>query len=72
MAEKKLFNGQSETNSNIMFLAERKGKIRLMCYKSDPWARDDETQHKLFMFSGVLDIKGAAYEKYKDRLGGEK
>ena len=61
MVEKKLFNGKSETNSNIMFLAERKGKIRLMCFKSDPWTRDEEAEHMIFMFSGVLDIKGAAY-----------
>ena len=56
MLEKKVFNGDSEIKSNIMFLAEYQGKIRLMCLKIDPWKREDVAEQKLFMFSGVLDI----------------
>lgn len=63
MAEKKIFNGDSETNSNIMFLAEYNENIRLMCFKSDPWTRDDIADHKIFMFSGVLDISKASFKK---------
>ena len=64
MAEKKLFKAEHETNCNIMFLAERKGKIRLMSFRSDPWLREDCTptkyeyvdsyKHSIFLFSGEI------------------
>jgi len=37
MVEQKLFKKTKETNSDIFFLVRRKGKIRLMSYKSNPW-----------------------------------
>ena len=37
MVEQKLFGRQKETNCNIMFLARRKNKYRLMSFKSNPW-----------------------------------
>ena len=64
MAEKKLFKAEHETNCNIMFLAERKGKIRLMSFRSDPWLREnakdeeyafpDSFEHSLFLFNGAI------------------
>ena len=42
MREKKIFRKEYEQGASIMFLAERQGKIRLMCYKIDPWEYDDD------------------------------
>ena len=42
MCEQRLFQYDRETNSDIMFLAERKGQIRLMSFKSNPWLSQHE------------------------------
>ena len=42
MCEKKLFNSEKETNTDIMFLAERDGKLRLMSFKHNPWLGKNE------------------------------
>lgn len=40
MAEKKIFKQNHEGFCNIMFLAQRKGKRRLLCLKINPWVND--------------------------------
>ena len=68
MVEKKLFDGEHEMNSDIMFLVQREGKTRLMSFKSCPWKPfdwdDDWTdgaregyKHSIFLFSGILGEK---------------
>ena len=65
MIEQKLFEKGKETNCDIMFLVRRKGKIRLMSFKSNPWLKFDEPasevdpdvyKQAIFMFSGVLNF----------------
>ena len=68
MVEQKIFDGNHEMNSDIMFLVRRDGKTRLMSYKSNPWKpfdwdddyADPETdgyKHSIFLFSGILGEK---------------
>ena len=62
MCEKKVFQEENETNSDIMFLAERNGKMRLMSFKSNPWLNSededdhgfDEVNDSIYLFSGIL------------------
>jgi hypothetical protein len=66
MTEKRLYGADVEQNCNITFLAERGNKLRLMSYRTDPWASEDETnnpqskedmlsyKHALFLFSGAI------------------
>ena len=64
MVEQKLFKKSKETNCDIMFLARRGRKIRLMSFKSNPWlqfAADTSTNNDsdiykqaIFIFSGNL------------------
>ena len=63
MVERKVFEFERESNCDIMFLAEREGKIRLMSFKSNPWLRRDEFprsnqenifKQSIFLFSGIL------------------
>ena len=64
MVEQKVFKQNSEVNCDIMFLVERKGKIRLMSFKSNPWlpvipntiksGTDQIYRNSIFLFSGVL------------------
>ena len=56
MAEKKLFGADHEENSNVMFLAQREGKTRLMSFKCNPWLESDHNE-AIFLFSGVLAQK---------------
>ena len=51
-----------EANCDIMFLVERKNKVRLMSFKSNPWLRKDEyprydhriVKDSIYLFSGVM------------------
>ena len=52
-----------EANCDIMFLVERKNKVRLMSFKSNPWLRKDEYPKKgddrvvkdsIYLFSGIM------------------
>ena len=63
MVEKKLFKKEKETNCDIMFLVQRKGKMRLMSFKCNPWLQFTElpndadpevVKHSLYLFSGLL------------------
>jgi hypothetical protein len=63
MVEQKCFKKTKETNCDIMFLVRRKGKIRLMSFKSNPWlefsdhataADPDVHKNSIFLFSGTL------------------
>ena len=56
-------------NCDIMFLARRDGKTRLMSFKSNPWFDFDHVEdywdddyeglykHAIFLFSGILAEK---------------
>ena len=48
MVEHKVFKEEKETNCDIMFLAERLGKIRLMSFKSNPWLHKGEKKKNKF------------------------
>jgi len=41
MVEQKVFQFKNETNCDLMFLAEREGKIRLFSLKINPWISED-------------------------------
>ena len=65
MVEQKLFGKQKETNCDIMFLVSRKGKVRLMSFKSNPWMQHDDLPNdadpdiyksSIFIFSGSLEM----------------
>jgi hypothetical protein len=63
MVEKRVFKQEKETNCDIMFLASRNGKTRLMSFKSNPWIAKGEKvdiidssiyKASIFLFSGEL------------------
>ena len=63
MCEQKLFGKTHEKNCDIMLLVERKGKTRLISYKSDPWFKhlkqdpeQDSKQDYLYISTGFLKI----------------
>ena len=55
MCEQKLFGKTHEENCDIMLLVERKGKMRLISYKIDPWANHlEQEQDYLYISTGFL------------------
>ena len=59
MCEQKLFGKTHEKKCDIMLLVERKGKMRLISYKSDPWVnhlKQDPKQDYLYISTGFLKI----------------
>ena len=74
MVERKVFEFERESNCDVMFLAEKDGKIRLMSFKANPWLRRDEYpksnqdnifKQSIFLFSGILARpKLHAYEEH--------
>ena len=61
MAETKIYKEEYEAYCNVMFLVRREDKLRLMCYRSNPWILDDNTEFieerdkdSIILFSGVI------------------
>ena len=61
MAERRIYKENYEAYCNIMFMVRRKDKLRLMCYRTNPWVLDDNAEFieekdkdSIILFSGVI------------------
>ena len=75
MVEQKLFKKDKETNSDIFFLVRRKGQIRLMSFKSNPWLQVDEkvtksdpdiVKQSVYLFSGSVKFELDEHKEAND------
>ena len=71
MCEQKLFGKKNEINCDIMFLAERNGKTRLMSFKSNPWLNLEEQsirKESIYISSGYVNLEAInAIEQKKNK-----
>ena len=47
MVDKKIFKLKYEINNDIMFLARKKKKLRLLCLKMNPWIESKDFRNSL-------------------------